>query len=254
MQSPATPPPRTTTLKDTKQRRERKPATLSVLKRLAQGQLPLERPDLRSTWQRITATLQGRIDYLTWPGRSTSYDTPSVLADIKAQAMMQRWGMVETDRERHDELIAAIDRVLGTLHDPDTESPDLTDAERERLRGRYPIWNAHQKRYERNDSDGAAKLLEEIENTAWSVLYAEQARRRLVERYRGRRDRDTGEWLDGAREGNALRKESNERDGKLATPLERRLTKLASNARRRGDLPARFLTMVKAADQRRRSA
>ena len=153
--------------KDTK-RRERKSATLHFLRRLYHG-YPLGHPELQGYWNRIAATLQDRVDFLTWAGRDDVNDPAAILNETARLLLMDRPGNRGPAQDQYNNTIVAIGTILGTRHDTEAEPSwdTLTPRAQELLltrRGAAPIYNVAEQRYEPNPlAAGLLKLIEEGE-------------------------------------------------------------------------------------------
>jgi hypothetical protein len=249
--------------KDTK-RRERKPATLHFLRRLYHG-YPLGHPELHGYWDRIAATLQDRIDYLTWAGRDDVTEAAAILNETAQLLLITRLVDGGLAHEQYDKAIVAIHGMLGTRHDSEAEPDRATLTPKAKalllkLRGALPTYDADEERYEPQPL--AAGLLKLIEEGEFGGLrrHTEAARENLRRRHwgqpqprNGQRDDDADRDLDGYAEGQALYREANERNGQVTTDLPGRLRTLAKRGRDRGDLPEDFLVVVKKHDRARHS-
>jgi hypothetical protein len=249
--------------KDTK-RRERKPATLHFLRRLYYG-YPLGHPELRGYWNRIAATLQDRVDFLTWAGRDNVSDPVAILNETASLLLSDRPTSPGPRRDQYNNAIVAVGRLLGTWHDSENEPnwDTLTPAARElvlKLRGAVPTYNVAEQRYEPHPlAAGLLRLIEEGEFGDFR-RYTDVARERLrrrhfgqPQRWQGQGQQDADRDVDGYAEGAALHRETHERNGQLTRDLPGRLPTLAKRARDRGDLPKDFLDVIKAHDRARRS-
>jgi hypothetical protein len=249
--------------KDTK-RRQRKPATLHFLRRLYYG-YPLGHPELHGCWDRIAATLQDRIEFLTWAARDDVSDPSAILNETVGLLLVDRPAGPGPVQDQYNKAIMAIGTLLGTWHDSESEpSWDTLSAKgRERLlkqRGAIPTYNLVEHRYEPQPL--AAGLLKLIDEGEFGDLrrHTDAARENLRRRHLGQPHRRNGQPahdrdrdIDGFAEGHALHRETHERNGQLSPDLPGRLRTLAKRARDRGDLPKDFLDVVKAHDLARRS-
>jgi hypothetical protein len=242
--------------KDTK-RRERKPATLHFLRRLYSG-YPLRHPELRGYWDRIARTLEDRIDYLTWAGRDDRTDAAAILNETAQLLLIARSADRGLAHEQYDTAIVAIDLILGTGHDSEAEpgravlSPEAEERLL-KLREAMPTYDVVEERYKPQPL--AARLLTLIDKDEYGDLrrYTDAARENLRRRWIGELATDADRDIDGYAEGQALYRETHERNGQLTPDLPGRLRTLAKRARDRGDLPEDFLEVVEARDRARRS-
>jgi len=243
--------------KDTK-RRQRKPATLAFLRRLYYG-YPLGHPELHGYWDRIAATLQDRIDFLTWAGRDDVTDATAILTETEHLLLSDR----SSDARP---AIVAISTILGTRHDTAAEPGWETLAPKAKQlllarRGAIPTYNWVEERYKPQPL--AAGLLKLIDNgelgdlRQYTAAARENLRRRQLgqpQRWDGQHPHDRDRDIDGHAEGQALYRETHERNGRLTADLAGRLRTLAKRARDRGDLPEDFLQVVKKRDRVRRAS